>query len=316
MYNNKKLIRMEKNSELSVLEVIDHLIDVYSTQKREKNGQVVEGSLNSEDYRVLKNSLEKFVLETYKKYLSAYSFSHINPAFLLDYATFLEKQGLKTKTKGALPNRLKKLQAVLNYARNKEIAYTDPSVFNCVKSKMKIEKSVPVIVPSEIIHRIETIDRSKFTKTEQFHIDLFLFSFYSGGMSCSDMAYLSMNNIDNDILIYEKMRVCKIVKVDLILESRIIMLAYRNRCHDHYALPILLRKHESEKQKRERIERLSLDTNKTLVKVCKEIRYKEKIKLNSSQAAYINRTLKAGIDPFYIVQSTGCSFGYLRKHFL
>lgn len=307
---------MENNSNPTVLEVINQLIEKFSTQVRVKNGKEVIGSSNAKDYKMLKNSLEKFILETYRKSLSTFSFRDITSIFLLAYVTYLEKRGLEARTKGAVPNRLKKLQAVFNHAREMGIKDMDSAVFRSVEYKMKIEESVPLVIPSDIIRQIETIDRSKFTKTEQFHIDLFLFSYYSGGMSCSDMAYLTMDNINKGMFIYEKMRVHKMVEVPLISESRVIMLTYRNKCHGQYVLPILLSKHKSEKQQRERIERLSLQVNKTLVKVRKEIRFKKKISLSSSLPAYIAMMVKTKVDPYHISQNTGCTIDYISKHFL
>ncbi len=80
------------NKELSISEVIDYLIEKFSTQVRIKNGREVIGSTNAKDYKMLKNSLEKFVSEKYKKPLTSYQFQDIDTHFLIDYISFLERR--------------------------------------------------------------------------------------------------------------------------------------------------------------------------------------------------------------------------------
>lgn len=301
---------------LSISEVIDHLIEKFSTQVRIKNGREVIGSTNAKDYKMLKNSLEKFVSESYKKPLTSYQFQDIDIRFLTDYISYLEKRAVEMGTKGAIPNRLKKLQAVFNHARELGVKNVDTSVFRNVSEEMKISEAAPLIFSADTMRKIESIDRSAFSRTELFHIDLFLFSFYSGGMTCSDMAYLTYDQIKKDIITYEKMRTHKTVAVPLISKAQDIIDHYRDKCYSNYVLPIFSAKHLTEKQQRERIDRLAFKVNQTLDKVRKDIKFRKKITLGSTQAAYIAQMLKAGVDPFYIAQSTGCTMEYICKHFL
>lgn len=294
------------NKELSISEVIDHLIEKFSTQVRLKNGREVIGSTNAKDYKMLKNSLEKFVLEKYKKSFTSYQLRDIDNTFLTDYISYLEKRAAEMGTKGAIPNRLKKLQAVFNHAREMGVKNADTSIFSNVAEQMKILEAAPLIPSADTIRKIEDIDRSAFSRIELFHIDLFLFSFYSGGMTCSDMAYLTYGQIKKDIITYEKMRTRKTVVVPLITKSQDIIDRYRDKCHSNYVLPIFSAKHLTEKQQRERIDRLAFNVNTTLIKVCKQIKSRKKITLSSTQAAYIVQMVKVGVDPFYIAQSAGC----------
>lgn len=307
---------MINNSNSSVLETIDYLIEKFNTQVRIKNGKEVTGSSNAKDYRMLKNSLEKFVQEIYKKPLASFSFKNIDSKFLLDYVDYLEKRATDTKTKGAVPNRLKKIQAVFNHAREMGVKNMDNSIFRCVVDKKKVSEAKPSIIPYKVIEQIENIDRDKFSPTELFHVDLFLFSFYSAGMSCSDMAHLTSANIKKGVITYEKMRVHRIVETSLIATSEAIISAHRDKCYGDYVLPIFSAKHITEKQQRDRIERLSLQANKTLEKVRKQIGYRKKITLSSTLAAFIAEMIKANVDPYYIALNTGCTIEYISKHFL
>ena len=176
---------------------------------------------------------------------------------------------------------------------------------------MKISETVLLILSAEIQHNIENIDRSAFSRTELFHIDLFLFSFYSGGMTCFDMAYLTYSQIKKNIITYEKMRTHQTVVVPLISKSQGVIDRYCNKCYSNYILPLF-----SEKQQRERIDPLAFKVNQTLDKVRKDIKLRKKITLSFTQAAFIARMVEANVDPFYISQDTGCTMEYICKHFL
>lgn len=307
---------MESNSKLSVSGVIDHLIEKFNTQVRIRNGKEVIGSTNAKDYKMLNNSLEKFLSETYKKPLATFTFSQINTEFLLSYINYLEKRAEETGTKGAIPNRLKKFQAVFNHAREMGIIEADSSIFRNVSEHMKISEAKPVILSADTMRKIEDIDRSAFSRTELFHIDLFLFSFYSGGMTCSDMAYLTYGQIKKkNIITYEKMRTRKTVVVPLIKKSQIIIDRYYGKCYLNHILPIFSAKHMTEKQQREKIDRLAFKVNRTLIKVRKHIKCRKKITLSSTQAAFIARMVETNVDPLYISKNTGCTIEYLCKHF-
>lgn len=158
------------NKELSISEVIDLLIEKFSTQVRIKNGREVIGSTNAKDYKMLKNSLEKFVSE--KKPLFSYQSQNIDTHFLIDYISFLERRAADMSTKGAIPNRLKKLQAVFNHAREMGVKNADSSIFRNVSEEMKISEAAPLILSADTMHRIGNIDRSAFSRTELFHVDL------------------------------------------------------------------------------------------------------------------------------------------------
>lgn len=304
-------------SKTSVSEVIDHLIEKFSTQVRIKNGKKVIGSSNAKEYQILKNSLEAFVAAKYKKRLSSYSFKHIDEIFLTDYVEYLEKRGSDTGTKGAVPNRIKKLLAVFNHAKDAGLTKVDTSVFGCVKEKMIIQEVKLQVITPDIMKKIENMDRNEFSRLEQFHIDLFLFSYYTGGTSISDLAYITIDQIDNEgFLTYDKIRINNAIRIPFLDKALNIMLNYRDKCHGDYILPILLAKHETEKQKRDRAERLSLKINKTLSKVCKTIKCKNKISMNDTQLAFILKMKDLGYDSAYIAKITGCSFNSIHKQFI
>jgi len=300
---------------LSVSQVIDHLIERFKKQERFKNGTVISSSSNAEEYAKLKRSLDKFTRQKYNKSFSSYYFQHITETFLLDYVLYLQKRGAEEGHKGAVVGRLKKFYAVFNHARKINLPKVDPSIFKCVEEKMKYGEFEPKTIPYEIIRKIENIDRCKFSNLECFHIDLFLFSFYAGGMANIDVAYLKHNCIKGGIITYERVKFSKEVKIPLINKAKDIVERYKERCFSDFVLPVFSHKHKTEQQQRDRVERLSSRVNKTLEKVRKEIKYKEKITWYSARGTFITKMIDEGCHPMLVAQLAGISPEIIYKHY-
>lgn len=300
---------------LNVSQMIDLLIERFNTQERFKNGKLVTGSLNGWEYHFLKHSLSEFTKQKYGKALSAYFFADIDEDFIQNYSLFLQKKGAKNGNKGALSNRLKKFQAVFNHANKMDIPNTDTKIFRCVENKMKQGKFEPKTIPFEIMQKIEGIDKDKFSRVENMHIDIFLFCFYAGGMANIDAAHLTKNCIVDNMIIYERMKFPKEAKVPLIDKAKAIITKYRESCYDDYVLPIFTNKHTTEKLKRARLEYYNYKLNLTLEKVRKVIRYKEKITWYASRGSYITKMINDGYHPILVAEHAGNSPDMIYKHY-
>ncbi len=300
---------------LSVLQMIDLLIDRFSKQERFKNGKVVLSTSNVKEYTILKNSLNDFTKQKYSKSLSSYFFRNITEQFLLDYTLYLHKRGADNGNKGAVCNRLKKLLAVCNHAIKLGIQGVNISVFECVKAKMKTGKFEPKTIPYEVMQSIEKLDKSRFTKTEQFHVDLFLFSFYAGGMANIDVAYLNWESIKDNTIVYERMKVTKEANVPLINKAKVIIEKYKSKSYADYVLPVFTHKHVTEKQRREKVERLSRQVNKTLEKVRKIVKYQDKITWYAARGSFITKMIDDGYHPVLVAGQAGNSPEMIYKHY-
>ncbi|NDV78142.1 tyrosine-type recombinase/integrase [Dysgonomonas sp. 511] len=301
----------------SVSQVIDMLIEQYESKKRIKNGVEVSSYSNVREYKFLKSSLCEFTREKYKKQFQSFHFIHITEDFLKSYSDFLKERGAKNGNKGGLVHRLKKLRAVVNYAntvlRN---INADVSIFKSVESNMKQPKFIPKSIPHSVIMQIEDIDRSQFSKVEQFHLDLFLFSFYAGGMCNIDIAYLNWDSIKSDETIeYERIKVCKDAKVPFIDKAKSIINKYETKGYENYVFPIFTHKHITEKQKRERMDRLCSKVNKTLEKIRVLIGYDEKITWNSARGSFITKMINDGYNPAVVAEHAGNSPQIIFKHY-
>ena len=119
-------------------------------------------------------------------------FDEITSDLMMEYEVWLRGNGVKKNTV-SFYNRI--LRAVYNRAVEKELVvqhYPFKHVYTGV------DKTVKRAITLEEIKRIKELDLS-FKPSLDFAKDMFLFSFYTRGMSFVDMAYLKKSNLQNGI---------------------------------------------------------------------------------------------------------------------
>lgn len=300
----------------AVLQMIDCLIEDFSKKERVKNGKVVSSFANVKEYKILKTSLTNFTKEKYKKAFSSYFFNDIKEPFLIDYANWLQLNGRKNGNNGAVIHRLKKLKAVFNYAFKEQMPGANVNIFKCVEMKMMHKKFTPKALPYDIISKIENLDRADFTKTQQFYIDLFLFSFYAGGIPNIDIAYLNWHSVkDNETLQYERMKIFKDAEVPLIKKAWDIIGKYKDKSCEDFVFPIFTSKHTSEEKKRIRIISFFCKVNLTLKKVAEKIGYDGKITFYAARGSFITRMIDKGMNSLVVAKHAGTSSKMIETHY-
>ena len=121
----------------------------------------------------------------------------IDPSIMADYQDWLKDTGVTMNT---VSFYLRILRAVYNRAVNKGLAeqkYPFKSVYTGVA------KTIKRAVPAETIRTIRTLDLPE-RSLAGFARDMFMFSFYTRGMSFVDMAYLRKTDIRNGVLSYRR----------------------------------------------------------------------------------------------------------------
>lgn len=123
-------------------------------------------------------------------------FEELNPKLLSDYEHYLKKRKLARNT---ISFYLKRLRAIHHKAVEEE-GIEDRHPFRLTHTTS--EKTVKRAVPLTIIRKLKAMylpDRS-----QRFARDMFLFSFYTRGMSFIDIAYLKKTNLKNGTLSYRR----------------------------------------------------------------------------------------------------------------
>lgn len=150
--------------------------------------------------------------------------------------------------KGAVRNTssfyMRILRAVYNRALEKELM-EQRNPFRHVYTG--VDKTIKRAVPLSAIKRMKNLDLSLQPNLE-FARDMFLFSFYTRGMSFIDMAHLKKKDLQNGFLSYRRRKTGQ----QLVIRWEKCMQEIVNKCHtwdrNPYLLPILNFPNESRKQ--------------------------------------------------------------------
>ena len=121
----------------------------------------------------------------------------IDSDLMLMYEAYLRGRGL---TKNSTSFYMRILRAVYNRAVDKDLT-ANRNPFKHVYTG--IDKTIKRAIPLKAIKQIKNLDLS-LQPSLDFARDMFLFSFYTRGMSFIDMAYLKKKDLSNGILSYRR----------------------------------------------------------------------------------------------------------------
>lgn len=143
------------------------------------------------------------------------------------------------KGKGVCPNTIsfymRILRAVYNRAVEKELV-EQKHPFKHVYTG--IDKTVKRAVPLKAIKRIKELDLTLKPHLD-YARDLFLFSFYTRGMSFIDMAYLKKSDLKNGVLTYRRKKTNQQLTVKWEKYMAEIVAKYNDCSTTQYLLPII-----------------------------------------------------------------------------
>ena len=164
--------------------------DVY---KRQLVGQLRQiGKIRTgERYTTVLNSFGRFRRNT------EVSWDEMDSDLMIEYETYLKSRGVCPNTSSYY---MRGLRAIYNRAVEKELT-TQRFPFRHVYTG--IEKTIKRAIPQPIIRQIKDKELLAGSSVD-YARDMFLFSFYTRGMSFVDMAYLKKKDLHNGILTYRR----------------------------------------------------------------------------------------------------------------
>lgn len=313
--DNAKVIKRDEPKVITVDKWLQDYIETCRKTERVKNGNILTCSKNAKNLHYFRLQLDRFTTKQYGKSFSTYFFQDITEQFIKDYVSYLEKEGMKNGNKSGLCTKLRMLRGVCSNARKVDIPGAKIAQFACVKEKMAWDYVIPKTIPFSVFQQIENIDRDYFTEEEQFYLDLYLFSFYAGGMGDKDVCYLTWECIADDMLIYERMKTRKQAKMVLTDKALNIINKYKDKSYGNFVFPILQEKHVTEKQKDSRIASIQRKVNIVLERVRGMVMYKEKITWYSARGTFITKMDEAGFSTLTIAEFAGNSVQAIQKHY-
>lgn len=216
-------------------------------------------SINSFGYaKVIKdtqNSLFKFAKQDLK-------FKDITPKFLNEYDTFLRK----TYSNSGIAIRMRDIRA----AYNKAIVYGNAKESDYPFNGYKISKLKPssrkIAMTNEDLQLFKSFNIIENPRYEDTY-NMFLFSYYAGGMNFKDMTHLRWDNVKEGRLVYKRAKTKGEFNLKLFDEALKILSYYKQHPKSEntdYIFPIINKYNLTEKQEYGRYKRCIRKFNKEL----------------------------------------------------
>ena len=132
--------------------------------------------------------------------------SNLDSDLMVAYEAHLKEQGVSLNT---ISFYMRILRATYNRAVEKGVT-RQRSPFKHVYTG--IEKTVKRAVTFKVIKQIKEMDLS-YSSSLEYARDMFLFSFYTRGMSFIDMAYLKKTDLENGVLTYRRKKTGQLLSI-------------------------------------------------------------------------------------------------------
>ena len=164
----------------------------------------------------------------------------ITSDLMLLYEAYLKARGVRMNT---ISFYMRILRAVYNRAVEKGLA-EQQNPFRHVYTG--VDKTVKRAIPIKVIKALKELDLSVKPSLD-FARDMFMFSFYTRGMSFVDMAYLKKLDLQNGILTYRRRKTGQELSIKWEKCMAEIVAKYPDN-HINYLLPIIKEKENERKQ--------------------------------------------------------------------
>ncbi|MBS5796142.1 MAG: site-specific integrase [Dysgonomonas mossii] len=245
-------------------------------------------------YRHLKTSLLAF-----NKHLDIY-FSEIDFNWIVQYEAYLRVKGLKTNSIGI---RFRTLRTLYNRAISTNLVKADCYPFKQFKMSKLKETTIKRSITKADIERIISYEAPD--EYVRLSIDLFYFSYLSGGVNFVDMAYLTRNNIIDNRLVYNRIKTKKLIKLPIQRRALEIIESYKS--DSPYLFPILSNFHKTDQQKANRIHKVIGNVNRYLKVVGQELKLPIDLTTYVARHTYATVLKRSGVNTSIISESLGHS---------
>lgn len=154
--------------------------------------------------------------ETYKTALNSFMkfmdgkdipLNNMDAELMMGYETYLKTQGVSMNT---VSFYMRILRATYNQAVDKGMVRKQCFPFKRVYTG--VEKTVKRAVPFKVVKELKEMDLSNSYSMELAR-DMFMFSFYTRGMSFVDMAFLKKADLNNGVLTYRRKKTGQLLTI-------------------------------------------------------------------------------------------------------
>lgn len=310
-YRTKMIELQAENKEFTATTLHEQMFDrnskptvdeVFQTQIKnlKQTGRMGYALSHQEVY----NSLIKF-----NKHLNIY-FSDIDTIWLKRYEIWLREQNFSENTIG---RRFRTLRTVYNIAIEEKYVKAEHYPFKSYKvSKLHQTTAKRAINKADIMRIIEYHSTDFYT---QFAVDLFTFSYFTGGINFVDIAYLKSDNIVDGRLIYTRRKTHKLIKLPLQSKAQEIIKRYQQN-GTHFLFPILSEFHKSLQQQSNRVHKVISKVNERLKVVGKELGIPINLTTYVARHSFATVLKREGVSTSIICESLGHSSEKITQIYL
>ncbi len=168
------------------------------------------------------------------------AFENMDSRLIMEYEIYLKKTGVCPNTSSYY---MRNLRAIYNRAVEQEVTIQR---FPFKHVYTGIDKTVKRAVPLNVIRKLRDWDLS-FHPQWAFARDMFMFSFYTRGMSIIDLAYLKKKDLQNGVLTYRRQKTKRQLFVKWEKPMQEIVSRY-DTSESIYLLPIIRSKEKDERR--------------------------------------------------------------------
>ena len=236
----------------------------------------------------------------FNKHLDIY-ISEIKIVWLRQYEAFLRKKGLSDNSLGV---RFRTLRAIYNKAIELNIVKQEYYPFKVYKVSKLHKETVKRAIQKSDIEAI--INYSADNEHARLAIDIFYFSYLSGGINFTDIALLTSKNIIDNRLIYNRKKTKKLIKLPLQEEALKLIDKYTNSTNI-YLFPILSQFHKTEQQRANRVHKVLAIINKRLKDIGKELNIPIDFTTYVARHSFATVLKRSGVNTSIISESLGHS---------
>lgn len=181
----------KQSSEITLFSYMEKMIGKLWSQGQYRTSETYQATLNS--FRKFREGVDVCL-------------DDIDSEMLISYEYHLKAKELAPNT---ISFYMKRLRAVYNDAV--EDGYVDNrNPFKKVFTSS--EKTIKRAIPLKYVRKLKDMDLS-YSASKSFARDMFLFSFYTRGMSFVDMAYLHKKNLKDEILTYRRKKTGRLLSI-------------------------------------------------------------------------------------------------------
>jgi len=151
---------------------------------------------------------------------------------------------------------------------------------------------------------------------EQFALDIWRFSYYTGGIDFNSIANIRQNDVFDCQLHFRRVKTRKPIQIPLLSESLAIIDKYRKSNND-YIFPILDSKvHKTATQQRDRIRMTTKKVNAPLKQIGEELGLPIKLTTYVARHSFATELKRAGVAEGVISEILGHSNLQVTQHYL